>query len=62
MKKHKEILQALIDSGMTQQQIADAIGKSQPWVASVLGGAYEDIKWQAGVALRKLAAERGVSV
>ena len=54
MNEHSSILQELIDSGLTQSQIAQSLGKSQAWVSAVLRGEFGDIKWADGVKLREL--------
>lgn len=37
--------------GMSQSAIGAELGKSQAWVADVLRGRYEDLKWTDGQAL-----------
>ena len=56
MNEHSSILQELIDSGLTQAQIAQSIGKSQAWVSAVLRGEFGDIKWSDGIKLREIYA------
>lgn len=45
-------------SGMSQKQIAEAIGKSQAWVSAVANGAYSDVRWADGQALIHLHSAR----
>ena len=49
-----EIQQAV---GMSQSAIGAAVGRSQVWVADIMSGRYEDIRWRDGEALRRLHAE-----
>jgi hypothetical protein len=42
------------DKAMTQQAIGRAVGRSQAWVADILSGRYDDLKWRDGEALRAL--------
>jgi hypothetical protein len=50
-----EIQQA---SGMSQAAIGLAVGRSQAWVADIVSGRYDDVRWRDGEALRKLHAEK----
>ena len=50
----KLIIADLRATGMSQGDIGLAIGKSQGWVADVVRGRYDDLKWGDGEALRKL--------
>jgi hypothetical protein len=50
----KTLIAELQASGLTQAQIGEAMpepGKSQTWVADVLSGRYDDLKWTDGQAL-----------
>lgn len=58
MKTHSDIVKELLDSGLTQAQLGQKVGRSQGWVGAVLRGEYGDIKWLEGEALRKLHADR----
>ena len=51
-----EMLKALIEAGMTQQGIADAIGVTQPTVFRALNGA--ELRYCIGKELEKLYAEK----
>lgn len=62
MREHIDIIRSLLGAGMTQSQIGAEIGKSQAWVAAVLGHEFQDIKWGDGIRLRELAERRGVSL
>lgn len=58
----KTLISELQAAKMSQAAIGDALGKSQAWVADVLKGRYDDLKWSDGEALRKLhAAKVGAS-
>ncbi len=50
----KNIIEDLQESGMTQAEIGEAIGKSQAWVCALAKGQYSDVRWSDGEALRKL--------
>ncbi len=52
----KTLISELQAAKMSQAAIGDALGKSQAWVADVLKGRYDDLKWSDGEALRKLHA------
>lgn len=52
-KRHISELQA---TGMSQAAIGAAIGRSQAWVADIVSGRYDDLKWRDGQALLKLHA------
>lgn len=52
----KTLIQDIQAAGLSQTQIADAIGKSQGWVSAVSNGAFQDLKWGDGELLLKLHA------
>ena len=52
------MIRDLQDAGMTQTAIADAIGKSQPWVSEFATGACKRMKWEDAEALRQLHEAR----
>lgn len=54
----KTLIIDLQAAGLSQQAIGKAIGKSQAWVADVVRGRYDDLKWGDGEALRRLHAEQ----
>lgn len=54
----KTLISDLQAAKMSQAAIGEALGKSQAWVADVLKGRYDDLKWSDGEALRKLHAEK----
>lgn len=54
----KTLISELQAAKMSQAAIGDALGKSQAWVADVLKGRYDDLKWSDGEALRKLHAAK----
>lgn len=58
MKTHSTIVKDLLDTGLTQLQLGQMLGRSQGWVGAVLREEYGDIKWSEGDALRKLHADR----
>lgn len=47
----KTIIYDLQSCGLTQQEIGTAVGRSQAWVADIISGRYEDLKWSDGQAL-----------
>ena len=53
-----EKLKDLIRSGMTQNQIADAIGTSQSYISSIYTGARKKISWDFGEKILRLHASR----
>lgn len=54
----KNIIQDLIDSGMTQAGIGSEIGRSQGFVGDLLSGRRTGIEWEAGNKLLSLHKER----
>lgn len=48
----------LIGWGMTQAEIAAAIGVKQPTISGILSGAQKDMRWQNGERLRELHVRR----
>lgn len=50
------MLKALIEAGMTQQGIADAIGVTQPTVFRALNGS--DVRYTTGKAIESLYAQK----
>jgi predicted transcriptional regulator len=53
----KSIMSAIIESGLTQVQVAERLGRSQAWVSAVLQGKYQDVRWADGNAVLALHAE-----
>lgn len=51
------LISKLIDSGHSQVEIGQRIGRSQAWVSAVYAGKYKDVSWSDGQALIKLAGE-----
>jgi len=43
---------------MSQAAVGAAIGRSQAWVADIMSGRYDDVKWRDGEALRRLHDEK----
>ncbi len=54
----KPITEIQSATGMSQAALGTAVGRSQAWVADIMSGRYDDVKWRDGEALRKLHAER----
>lgn len=54
----QRLVQEIQATGLSQAQVGAAIGRSQAWVADVLSGRYDDLKWRDGEALRRLHAEK----
>ena len=54
----KTLITDLQGTGLSQSGIGVAVGRSQAWVADILRGRYEDLKWSDGEALRALHAKR----
>lgn len=46
-----KIIKDLQATGLRQAQIGAHIGRSQVWVAEIIGGKYADLKWSDGQAL-----------
>lgn len=44
----KNIIQSLLSDGMTQAQIAKAVGVAQPTISGLLSGAQRDMRWESG--------------
>jgi len=51
------IILELMESGLSQAQIGERIGRSQAWVSAVAQGKYQDVRWGDGDALMKLHTE-----
>jgi predicted XRE-type DNA-binding protein len=58
MENFQSMIRDLLATGMSQAQIGSALGKSQAWVAAVVGGQFKDLKWSDGNALVELHRER----
>lgn len=41
---------------MSQAAVGMAVGRSQAWIADILSGRYDDVKWRDGESLRRLHA------
>lgn len=54
----KKLIQELLDDGMTQVQIAEAIGVTQPTVCGILKSGSGDMRWANGERLRMLHLQR----
>lgn len=50
----KKLTQDLIASGLTQVEIANRVGCSQPTIAQLASGAQRDVRWTYGEKLRSL--------
>lgn len=50
----KTLIQDLVASGLTQVEIANRVGCSQPTIAMLASGAQRDIRWTYGEKLRAL--------
>lgn len=50
------LISDLIGLGLTQADIAAAIGVKQPTISGILSGAQKDMRWQNGERLRELHA------
>ena len=53
----KKLISDIQACGFSQAAIGAEIGKSQVWVADVLRGRYDDVKWNDGQALIALRAK-----
>lgn len=51
----------LMESGLSQVQIGERIGRSQAWVSAVAQGKYQDVRWNDGDALLRLMAQVGTN-
>lgn len=54
------LVQALLQDGLSQQEIAEAVGTTQPTISRIGAGEHKDPRSSVVDGLRKLAAERGV--
>lgn len=50
----KIIIAELLSSGLTQTQIATAVGVKQPTIAGLLAGTQTDMRWSNGERLKRL--------
>lgn len=50
----KKIILEIMDAGLTQVQIGEAIGKSQAWVSNLAKGHCRDVTYSDGVKLLDL--------
>ena len=53
-----QIIQDLINTGLTQQQIGEAVGIAQATVSTLYRGGITEPGWSSGDALIRLHAER----
>ena len=53
-----QLIANLQAAGMTQVEIGAAVKRSQTWVADIVRGRYEDLKWADGQALIALHKQR----
>lgn len=58
MKNWTQIIQDLIDSGMTQVQIAESVNSGQSHISCLYCGSRKSPGWQLGDALLRLHKER----
>lgn len=58
MKSHREIVQEILATGMSQKQIGEMVGRTQGWVSGIVNGVYQDIGWNEGCALREIHRQR----
>jgi len=54
----KALIADLVKSGLTQKQIGEAVGLSQPSVSDLARGRVASPTWEIGEALRRLHAGR----
>lgn len=54
----KQLISELQGTGMSQLEIGQQLGRSQAWVADIVRGRTDDLKWSDGEALRRLHGER----
>lgn len=47
----KKLIADIRASGLSQEQIAERLGRSQAWVSAAADGKYSDLKWRDGQAL-----------
>lgn len=45
------VVKSILDYGVTQKELAEKIGKSQPWVSMVKNGELKDVMHADGVAI-----------
>ncbi len=55
---YKDLISDLMESGMTQKEIGDHLGRSQAWVSAVFVGKFTDMKYKHAMALDRLHTER----
>lgn len=48
------IIEIQAATGMSQAAVGMAVGRSQAWIADILSGRYDDVKWRDGESLRRL--------
>ena len=53
----KKLISEIQSCGLSQAAIGAEIGKSQVWVADVIRGRYDDVKWTDGQALIALRSK-----
>lgn len=51
------IIEIQTATGMSQAAVGLAVGRSQAWIADILSGRYDDVKWRDGESLRRLHSE-----
>lgn len=44
----KSIIREILDTGMTQSELASCVGVSQPTICAILNGDQSDVKWSIG--------------
>lgn len=50
----QQLIQEIQQSGISQEEIGESIGRSQAWVSAAAKGKYQDLRWADGEAIRKL--------
>ena len=53
----KKLLQEIQESGLSQIEIGERIGRSQAWVSAAVAGKYQDLRWSDGESIRRLHKE-----
>lgn len=52
----QQMIQEIQQSGLSQEEIGERVGRSQAWVSAASKGKYQDLSWSDGEAIRKLHA------
>lgn len=53
-----QLINDILDSGMTQAQLGAEIGRNQAWVSEFVRGKIKTVRWEDGQKLIRLRAER----